>query len=187
MGEPPQDDASASEIAAFIFDARSAGLAAVVLLALAVPLFAIFAGAIRDSISGSVGSGLAGAGVGGGVLFMLLTALGISTVFGLARIDGVVETMTADISAAAWNVGNVMIAIGAPLGVLFLGVVAFAGLRGAMAKWQSWAALVVAVMLLVGSFQPVAGGVGPFLFFGSMLFALWILATSIQMLMNKGE
>jgi hypothetical protein len=56
-----------------------------------------------------------------------------------------------------------------------------------MAKWQSWAALVVAVMLLVGSFQPVAGGVGPFLFFGSMLFALWILATSIQMLMNKGE
>jgi hypothetical protein len=90
---------------------------------------------------------------------MLLTALGISTVFGLARIDGVVETMTADISAAAWNVGNVMIAIGAPLGVLFLGVVAFAGLRGAMAKWQSWAALVVAVMLLVGSFQPVAGGV----------------------------
>jgi hypothetical protein len=185
IGEPPSADASADEIAAFLVDSRSVGLLSVLFAALALPLFAVFAGAIRESVSGTVGQGLAGAGAAGGVLFMFLNALVPAVFFGLAWQDGVVEGMIADIARAAWSVGNTLYAIAGPVAVLFLGVAALAGLRGAMSKWQSWAALVIAAVLLIGTLNLVNSELGVFGFFGSVLFAIWILATSIRMLVRE--
>lgn len=182
-GAPPDGwDAPADDIAKFMVDSRSGGLWALVAIALALPLFLVFAGAVRDRIAAQVEPGLARAGALSGALSMVFVLIATITIFGVSWIDGRVEQMSSDVAQVAWNLASVYFFSVNPLAALFVAVVGLAGLRGALGKWHAWVSLVVAAVTLIGVFGLVNSGLADIAFLGLLLVYVWILVTSIVMI-----
>ena len=178
FGEPPAVDASGDELAAFLVDQRTAGLIAVLLGAIAVPLFGVFASGMRKRFEQSVGAELAGMAAVSGMLYWLINVTTTAVFFGASWIDGDAHAATPEVAQTLWSSANALLAMSSPLAALYLAVAAAAGLRGALPKWLGWATAVIAAIALLGVLGVVAPDLTAFTFFASVLFALWMILTN---------
>lgn len=184
-GSPPEFDAPAQDIRAYLIDHRSAFLVYAAVFALTLPLVLAFmatiAGRIRDADDdlGGVASGTLLASVASGITFVgLATAVAIPVVYettvgaeaddGLVRLVFVATFISSFLGYAA--LGVAMLAIGV------------AGSRSGLPSWLTGAATVGGGILLVLSAAGLASdAVGLVAGLGFALFAVWTIAAGISM------
>ena len=165
-------------MSACLVDLRTAELIAVLLGAIAVPLFGVFASCLRKRFEQSVGAELAGMAAVSGMLYWLINVTTTAVFFGASWIDGDAHAATPEVAPTLWSAANALLARASPLAALYLAVAAAAGLRGALPKWLGWATAVIAAIALLGVLGVVAPDLTAFTFFASVLFALWMILTS---------
>lgn len=185
----PESDAPAAELAASYVANQTGHLISTYCSGLGAIAFLIFLGGLSGILRQAMGKGSSVPLLvfGGGVATVLLILAAQATYAGTALIaeaDGVTPAVVRGLDGL---VPALMLFSGFPR-VVFLAASALAIMQTRIApRWAGWLGLAVAGVNLIGTFAyfDIDGAPGMFGFLGVALFTLWVLVTSLTLVLRN--
>ena len=193
LGTPPKVDDSTATIAAYFTDHRTKLLASWYIVGLGIVFFFWFLGSLRHTLTQAEG--------GTGRLSTVAFGAGVAAA-ALAMVTGGVQTALAFKAAgegnpavvrAFFDLSNMVDTMtGFPLAAFILATSVVMIRTSAVSRWLGWAGLLVGLAILISS-AAIFPESGPLAskevvgYIAFILFGVWLLATSIIMVVRKGE
>ncbi len=149
--------------------------------------FAFFLGSLWACLRSAEGDGgwLSAAAFGGGLVALAVKLASVAPVLAVRASEGM-DPGTAN-ALIAMNGASFSITF-LPLGVMLLATAIVAVRTGALPRWLGWGAAVAALGLLGALAASVVSPSPPeWVFLPNLLFALWVVVTSIALIRRAGE
>jgi len=149
--------------------------------------FAFFLGSLWACLRSAEGEGgwLSAAAFGGGLLALAVKLASVTPVLAVGASEGMdpgIAKALIAMNGASFDITFL------PLGVMLLSTAIVAVRTGALPRWLGWASAVVALALLGALSVAVVSPSPPeWVFLAMLLFALWIVATSIVLIRRAKE
>jgi hypothetical protein len=184
---PPDFDAPAAEIRAYLVDNRSGilgqGFMQLIAITFGVVFFVGLANRVRSATDGELWGRVVIVAAGILAATVLVAQAGFNAP---VWIDGNAQTMSDDLTTTLWSFSYAVFAAGAPAIALLTGSTALAGFRGRVVPvWVSWIAAAASVIALAAFSMQFGSDFG---FFGLGAFValmVFALATSIAMIRDR--
>ena len=189
---PPQPGDTIATLRAYYVDHATGVQWYVFASALSAALILIFVSALASAMRRvrSAGDTMATATLGAGVLTLAATLAGIAS-FGVLA-SGTAANASEDVVRAVFDLGNMAFNVGDFMLVALVALPAIASLRADfLPRWLAWAGVMIAVAWAVASASmlvqdgPFAGPNGAYGLTVTVVFSLWIAASSIALFRRR--